>query len=45
MLLRHETKDLQGDEKWEAMQEEAEKVYDALTEAIDEVENRANHRV
>ena len=38
MLLRHETVDLQGEERWQAMQEEAEKVYDALTEAVDECE-------
>ena len=38
MMLRHETQHLHGDEKWEAMQTEAEAVYDALTEAVDEVE-------
>ena len=32
------TKDLNGEEKWERMKELANEVYDALTEAVDEVE-------
>ena len=32
------TKDLNGEERWERMKELANEVYDALTEAVDEVE-------
>ena len=32
------TKDLNGEERWQRMKELANEVYDALTEAVDEVE-------
>ena len=38
MQLRSETKNLAGEERWEKMRELAMEVYDALTEAVDEVE-------
>ena len=36
--LRNACKDLEGDAKWEAMKEEAQTVYDALSEAVDVIE-------
>ena len=38
MSLRQACKHLSGDEKKQAMEEEAQKVYDALTEAVDVIE-------
>ena len=38
MQLRNQTSHLKGDEKFIAMREMANEVYDALTEAVDEVE-------
>ena len=38
MQLRRETSHLTGDQRWDAMKELAIEVYDALTEAVDEVE-------
>ena len=38
MMLRNMTTDLSGEERWERMKELANEVYDALTEAVDEVE-------
>ena len=35
MQLRRATSDLSGEEKFDAMQEKAESVYDALADAID----------
>ena len=37
-MLRKATADLQGDERFDAMQEMASDTYDSLSEAIDEVE-------
>ena len=38
MQLRNETKHLKGEARWDRMREMANEVYDALTEAVDEVE-------
>ena len=38
MSLRQACKDIAGDAKWVAMQEEAQITYDALTEAVDVIE-------
>lgn len=38
MQLRSATSDLSGEEKFDAMKEKADQVYEALAEAIDECE-------
>ena len=40
--MRHATQDLNGDEKFEKMEEAAYKVYEGLTDATDEIEKDAD---